>query len=109
MDQVGITEQVAKEAQARVDAGPAHGLRYDVQVLDLQEVSRLGAPYVNRPREGMYHPPGDVGYSVHISAKGYLAVGGVPGLEDHLFTWIYFQHRCHIRVPAVVTRVRLVL
>ncbi len=50
-----VVEEVRQETAARREARPAVALGSDVEVLDLQQITRLRPLHVHRPRERMRH------------------------------------------------------
>ena len=109
MGHEGIGEQVAQEPGAGTVAGPAVRLGNDVDVLDLQQVSRLGPLYVNRAGQRVSHLGGETGEVLNRHAGVHLTVGGVAGLQRHFFAGVHLQDGGNVRVPAVVPLARIVL
>ena len=109
MDQVRVGEQVAEEPRARPGPGPAVGLGNDVQALNLQQVSRPGTPYVNRPGQGVGHLGVQALQVGQGHAGPYLSIRGVAGLQRHLLARVHLQNRGDIRVLPVVALLGLLL
>ena len=78
-----------------------------VEYLDLEQVARLGAVYVNGTRERMHSADLDGGDVGRGGARDELAVGPFSCFEDDLIARAARQHRLHPGVPAVVALVRL--
>ena len=102
LDHKGVEVDVPQEAKAGNDAGEAEGGGLDVEDVNLQEVASFGTLHVDGASERVDQAEVDAG-QVGVGGAGvYLAVEGVAGLQDHLFTRVGLNGRRDVWVPAVV-------
>ncbi len=97
----GTLEEVAQEARAGPDAGPAEVLGLVGEDLHLEHVARLRAAHLQRAGERV----GERGRAQQILVAGAaaeLAVAGVAQLEGHLIARVDGGHGGDVGVPAVV-------
>ncbi len=106
-DLEGIGELVPEEAEPWDLNGVAVAVRFDVEDLDVEEITRFGALDVDGAGEGV--EPVEVRRS-HVVEGGvgtHLPVEAITRLEDDLLARLAPEDRGDIGMPAVVTRARL--
>ena len=82
--------------------------RADVQQVDDEQVSRLGALYPDRPGEEVHDRQVDVAHIVGGVVVLNEAARPVIGFDDEVVAWLHPSHHRNIRVPAVVNHVVVV-
>ncbi len=109
MDQERCGHDVAQEPEPRHDRRERPWLRHDVDELDLEQITRLGACDEDRPRQRMDYANrqsaqvGDRGLRVEI------AIERVTRFQHDLLARLDLDRRRHVRMPAVVAGIRLLV
>jgi hypothetical protein len=109
VDEIRFREQVAQESGAGAVTGPAHGLRDDVEVFDLQQVTRLGSLDVDRTGQRVGHLGIEALQISHGHAGFDLTIGRIAGFQDQFLAGGHLLDRRDIGVPAVVPEMGLFL
>ena len=102
-----VRKDVAQEAEPRHLDGIAVAVGFDVKDFHLEHVAGVGASDEHRTGERVHHIQVRRGHRFKGRVRTHLAVECITRLEDDLVPRLAAQHRRDIRVPAVVTRARV--
>ena len=108
MDQIRLGEHISQEPESGQDACETPMSWFDALDGHLQQITGLSPFYKNRAGKGMDQTQIRAKQIAGNSGGGNLTVEGVPGLHHDFFVRVHFHNRRYVRVPAVMSFLRLV-